>query len=474
MSALETTALPDAVPELAPLTEFVADLPDTVDQELEARLFATMLDWSSALIAGIGHPYHRDYVSALLSPLETGPVRVAGVAGCHPLASAAGANAAISHFWEVDDAHRISTSHPGITVVPAVIGLAQAFPDGARERVRPALIAGFEAVMRVGSHLGSGHYAANHTTATAGCFGAAAAAARYLGLDRQRTLWAFGHAGTQAAGLWQILDDEAFSAKAFHAAAAVRNGLAAALLARAGIPGAVHVLEGARGMRNAWKLDGCDPQWLIPSGRPMLFDVTIKAWPTCGQTHSALDCARAIRGRLQQGAARVRSIVVDVPQAALAIAGVRNPSTVSDAKFSTSFCIAAAIAGRAPDFRGLGPELLADADVRALEQRTQVRHEPAFTARFPQERPARVSVELDDGTVLTEERSFRNGDPEQPWSEPDLIARTCDVLKLAGRSIDGNRLVDWARRFAGASGDWSPDELFDIAAGSANEQRNFP
>lgn len=461
MSAVaEPAALAEA--ELAPLARWVAERADAPgDERLTARLFATMLDYASALASGTGHELFAPYMDALLAADESGPARVAGHSGAHPRAAAAAANAAIAHFYEVDDAHRTSTSHPGIAVIPVVMALAEADPAAAAPRARAAIVAGYEAILRIGGHLGPAHYAKNHTTATAGTFGAAAAAARYMGLSPEATLAAFGHAGTQAAGLWQILDDGATAAKAFHAAMAARSGLAAASMARAGIPGAARVLEGRRGMRAAWGLEGCDPAWLNPHAEPMIHDVTIKGWPVCGQMHSALDCARALfeRHGPQTDAA---CILVEVPKAALDIASVRDPANLAEAKFSTSFCVAATIAGRAPDFRGLDAALLADPDVRALAARCEVVECPSYTARFPRERPARVTLTCADGTTDSEVRAFRGGDPEAPWSEAQLIARSADILPLAAGPVPLDRLVAWARGFATPGAAWRPGDLYDL------------
>src|SRR5699024_4501942 len=137
------------------------------------------------------------------------------------------------------------------------------------------------------------------------------------------------------------------------AATAVRNGLAAAQMAHAGIPGASTVLEAPRGMRAAWHLKDCDPTWLIPDGPAMIHTVTIKGWPVCGQMHSALDCALALAEARPELAASDVPATIAVPQSALDIAGRRDPETVAEAKFSTAFCVAATLCGKAPSITGL-------------------------------------------------------------------------------------------------------------------------
>ncbi len=441
---------------LEPLAEWVAAAEPAGCDDALAN---TALDWAGAAIAGTAHPLAARYVAALAAcgnPAATGAgCAVMGDARAWPLAEAAAANAALSHLWEFDDSHRAASMHPGITVYPVVFALAQSTPGITAARMRAATVGGYEAGLRVGALLGKQHYLTCHTTGTAGAFGAAAAAARMLGLDAQATLWAFGHAGTQAAGLWQILDDGAAAAKAFHAAAAVRNGITAAMLARAGIPGAARILEGRRGMLAAWHLEAAEPALTpAPGDVPEIVRTTIKGWPVCGQMHSVLDAAETLATMVTPAAlARVR---VDAPSALLDIADVKRPATVAALKFSTSFCVALLLSGGRLPFVGLDEGVLADAAVQAMADRVEVVHDPALDPRYPAERPCRVTVWTHAGEQHVIERSFRRGDPEQPWQWPPLVERFRGIAGLA--RVDAaaqDAIVAWCAAFG--RGDADPD-----------------
>ncbi|NYT78997.1 MmgE/PrpD family protein [Alcaligenaceae bacterium] len=79
-----------------------------------------------------------------------------------------------------------------------------------------------------------------------------------------------------------------------------------------------------------------------------------------------------------------------------------------------------------------------------LEKRVQVVHEPAFTKRFPLERPARVTIYTRDGREHVNERSFRRGDPESPWSWEELQARFISIASLAQLSDSSSaEVVSW-------------------------------
>jgi hypothetical protein len=91
---------------------------------------------------------------------------------------------------------------------------------------------------------GNGYNLGFHATGTVGCFGAAAACARLLGLDADATAQALGIAGTQASGLKSQFGT---MCKPFHAGKASHNGLLAARLAARGFSGRPDLVECEQG-----------------------------------------------------------------------------------------------------------------------------------------------------------------------------------------------------------------------------------
>src|SRR5690606_27481282 len=83
-----------------------------------------------------------------------------------------------------------------------------------------------------------------HITATCGVFGAAAGAARLLGMDGAQTAHALGIAASLSAG---IVENLASGAKNAGIGNAARNGLLAALLAQKGCTAAPEAIEGRLG-----------------------------------------------------------------------------------------------------------------------------------------------------------------------------------------------------------------------------------
>ena len=103
--------------------------------------------------------------------------------GSYEASFAALANGTCAQGFELDDVHLPSVSHPGAVVISAALALGEERGvDG--KRFIEAVVAGYEAMARIGSTVGSAHVDHGfHPTASHGTFGAAAAAAKILNLN---------------------------------------------------------------------------------------------------------------------------------------------------------------------------------------------------------------------------------------------------------------------------------------------------
>lgn len=163
--------------------------------------------------------------------------------------NAAFCNGSASHSLDFDDLHNPSIIHLATVVVPPVFAIADAEHKSGKDMLA-AVVAGYEVGGRVGESVIPESYFFWHTTGTAGTLGAAASAAKVLGLDAEATLQCLGSAGTQAAGLWEFLKEGAMS-KTLHAGKSSYAGVLSAYLAQAGFTGATKILEGEKGFCRA-------------------------------------------------------------------------------------------------------------------------------------------------------------------------------------------------------------------------------
>jgi 2-methylcitrate dehydratase PrpD len=334
---------------------------------------------------------------------------------------------ALVHVLEMDDLHRESVTHPGCVVVPAAWSVAERRGAGGRDFLR-AVLAGYEAVCRIGNAVGPRHYKVWHNTATCGPFGAAVAAGTLLELREEPMVWALGNAGTQAAGLWQFLEEGAMS-KHLHAGRAAEAGVVAAELASHGFTGPARILEGTKGFFAAACPDADPARVLAQPEAPWQLALTsIKPWPSCRHTHPAIDAALELRTRVAPS--DVADVRIETYRAALDLCDNATPCSEYEAKFSLHHCVAAALAdGRVTlgSFDGSARDALAH-----LRARVSATATAEFDAAYPIDWGARVSVRTTSGAAVSAERSACKGDPQQPLTAAELRAKATSLLAHAG------------------------------------------
>jgi len=302
--------------------------------------------------------------------LAAGNAAVFGDSARYTPAGAALLNAALGHSLDFDDTHAAGTLHPGCPVIPAAIAAGE-MAGASGPVVLAGIVAGYEVACRTALALPAAeHYARGfHPTATCGAFGAAAAAARVLGLDAERIESALGIALSQAAGSLQFLVDGAWT-KRFQVGWASMAGLTAAVLAREGFKGATEALEGRHGFLGAYA-PAPDParatqalgiEW-------ELMQTAIKPYPSCRYGHAGIDAALMLRAEHAIDPATIERVTLGLPEAGMRLIGApavqkADPQNVVDGQFSGPFVIAAALATGRVDWDSYA--LLNDPRIRAL------------------------------------------------------------------------------------------------------------
>jgi len=350
----------------------------------------------------------------------------------------------LTHILETDDLHRASVTHPGCVVVPAAFSMAQRYGYSGQD-VLLGVLAGFEAMCRIGMAVGGEHYKVWHNTATCGPFGSAMAAAQLLSLSEDQAVYAFGNAGTQSAGLWEFLDTGAMS-KHLHAGRAAEAGVVAAQLAAHDFTGPPAILEGEKGFFTAL-CPNPDPGAVLaaPESPWQLTITSIKPWPSCRHTHPAIDAALELRQVIN--GREVHSVNVEAYQAALDVCNRPVPTSEYEAKFSLHHCVAAALGLPKVDFDAFGD--VARQQLADLRAKISVAATEPWVSAYPGAWGSQVSVSLADGDTLTAKRSFAKGDPELPLTDAEMISKAEMLLAYAG--LDGDEAGQLVSQIMGMS-----------------------
>ena len=301
-----------------------------------ARLSA--LDWLAVGRAGSAEPVARITREMVLEEGGAPQAAVFGTMTRLPARAAALVNGATSHALDYDDTHFAHIGHPSVGVFPAALAAAELRGATLAEMLDAALV-GMELSVRVGMWLGRSHYQTGfHQTATAGAFGAAAAAGRLLGLTPDRMAHGLGLTATRAAGLKAQFGT---MGKPYNAGIAAASGLECALLAARGFVANPGALEGPygfgathHGSADDAALDGLGDEWLFET-------VSHKFHACCHGLHAALEAARD----LDIAAPEIAELEVTTHPRWMSVCNQPAPTTGLGAKFSYTTVMAMSALG---------------------------------------------------------------------------------------------------------------------------------
>lgn len=365
---------------------------------------------------GVAHDPAVSTAIAVMRPFS-GPDHVTVIGRSERLDAMAASfvNTVAANLLDFDDTHQATVIHPTAPVAPPVLALAERHGFSGAE-VLHAFILGAEVECRVGLAVSPMHYARGwHITSTCGVFGAAAACARLLGLSVEETGAALGIAASQSAGLVANL---ATSAKNVGMGNAARNGLLAALFARAGYGAASDALEGklgwARAMGDTPDLEALTGQF---GTRWEFATNTYKPYPSGIVFHAVIEAALALREQLHPEPSAVAAIEVRGNQLLLD-RGDRPTRTARDARVSIAHNAAVALVrGRAgvPEFEDAA---VADPEVASIRAMVSAR----LDSGLPQGAAA-VTLRLVDGRTATVRVGVASGGPARPLSDAALEAK---------------------------------------------------
>ena len=314
------------------LASFVATHPsrgwsDSLDHEAHR----TFMNWVGC---AVGAARHETVDAALRAVQVLQPSAQASVLGRKERVDMAGAalvNGISSHTFDFDDTHLKTIIHPAGPVASALLALAEHTGASGRELI-DALVLGIDVSCRVGNAMYPDHYDRGwHITGSTGTVGAAAACARLLKLDVQRTTMALGIAASQPIGMREQFGT---MTKPFHPGAAARAGLMSALLAQQGFTASPRALEAPRGMMQtiSTKNDWAE----ISSELGQRFEIGFNTYKpfACGiVVHPSIDACAQLRA---QGVTpeQIERIELKVHSLVLELTGKKEPADGLQAKFS--------------------------------------------------------------------------------------------------------------------------------------------
>jgi 2-methylcitrate dehydratase PrpD len=350
---------------------------------------------------------------------------------------AALANATMAYHLELDDVHRTSHTHPGISLIPAALAVCEEKRLSPRDFLT-AVVAGYDVVTRVGMAVSPSIYVDRVFLApgTLAPLGAAAAVASLLRLNEDQAAKLLG----AAAFLSPLALFEAFAK-----GAPVKNtamgwgnliGIWGAKLCAAGLFGPPTAIEGnfgyARATADAYDLRKIDDPANVNRG---ILNTGIKPYSCCRQHHSAVDAILELR---EKNGLRPEQVEwIRVRTFAVASRGKHQvPDTVASATYSAPFTVATALTTGSCWREQYTEEKIRDEKILALARKVEVVKDDELDALYDEKWPAIVEVQTRDGRLLSARRDIMKGEPEDPVSDREL-RRKFD--SLAGDAVSADR-----------------------------------
>ncbi len=423
-------------PHTRAIAQFVSHLTyERIPAEVRERIKLLMLDSLGCAIYGADLQWCR-ILRGTLEKLDT--TRTTSIWGSNARLSSSHAalvNGTQVQGFELDDVHRKAVLHVGAVTLPALIAVAESHAQLSGRDFLAAAIAGYEIGPRVGLCMGQEHIGQGwHSGATVGVFSAAAAAARALSLDAEKTVHALGIAGTQSCGL--MAAQYGAMVKRMHAGRAAQSGLYAALLAQNGFTGIVDVFEAPYGgfcttfSRSQDRFNLAE----LSAGLGERFEtmgIALKFYSCVGSNHTTLDAIRDIRKRRPFALDEIEEIVVHGSQVTVDHVGwPYEPQGLTAAQLNMPFCVATLLLKGDVFVDEFTPDCVNDEARIELSRKVKVVHDPAITALGAAYRhKVRVDIHFRGGSVETETREAPRGSERSFASADDVVGK---FRKLTG------------------------------------------
>lgn len=394
-----------------------------------------ILDYLGVALAGC-----NGSVTKLLSEhaKQIGAIGEAGVIGGAFRTSAelaAWVNGTTGHALDYDDTFPSSVGynfHPTAPILPAVLALGEKCNSPGMD-VLAAYIVGIEVESRVGAAIGRYNSEVGwHPTAVVGTIGAAAACANILKLNDWQARTALGVASSLTSGLLQNFGT---MTKSLHAGNAAKNGIVATLLAQDGFTANKSIMEGETGFCSIFsggKVKGLEnnEQDLGESWHIVSPGMSFKAYPCCRSTHSSIDASVYLRNVLGIDANQVAKIICKTSPQHLQLARFHRPKNGNEGKFSIPYCIAVALLRGKVSLEDFSDEKVVDAEAQALLSKVDYLY-PAEYKKSPLSLAQEVVVKLDSGAEHSYKVEVPKGDPENPMTSEELLAKFRDCARLS-------------------------------------------
>ena len=403
-----------------------------VSKENEALIRSYLLDTVGVSLAGSADLKEKE---GLLINLLGGKGKVKALGrneGC-TMADAIFLNGLSSHFLELDDGVRYGVIHPSAPLFSALIPLAitnniswQDFMLGT--------VCGYETSIRLASAMQPTHYNMGyHPTATCCTVGTAVGIAVMMGWDNAVVKDAFSAACVSASGSLKVLEDVS-QIKPYNCAKAALNGYMSAMLAKAGFVGPSDALDGDTGFlkMNSTAYD----EDILTGERDFLYLEKIyqKPYASCRHTHPEIEACFKIRQTEGFDVKDVEKVEITTYKGVIGKHDFKDIHGESSARMSIPYSAIIALWTGKAGIAEFAEPYISNSDILDLTQLVEIIPDEELSRLVPDKRVAIVKVFMHNGTVLIERVEYPKGEPENPLTPDENLAKFLSMTEHAGIS----------------------------------------
>ncbi|MGH7888902.1 MAG: MmgE/PrpD family protein, partial [Candidatus Binatia bacterium] len=365
-----------------------------------------------------------------------------------PAASAALVNATMGHSRELDINDDRIAYKSSVTVVPAVLAVAEKVGNVSGKDLITAVCLGVDLGIRLG--LATNPKPVHARAIALGPFAAAAGCGKILGLDDASMHNALGIAFCRSTVAGNSTVAPSLS-KRLGVGFASQSGVVAALLASVGYPAAGEVLQGAAGFFQTFYHQEGDYASLLDQlgSRFEIVLVGPKPFPSCRYTHCAVTGVLALVRKHSLKARDIEEVRVRIGERDMRSVGgwtedekkkKHRPEGVVDAQFSIPYTVAATLVSGGLSLEDFTDAKLTSAEVLDLAARVKTILTPEFDKGPMDVKPQVVEIAMRDGKVFSEKVIYPKGNPNNPVTSDELVNAFRGMAGYAAKPISAAKI----------------------------------
>lgn len=287
------------------------EVPDTVVEKTKHHI----VDTFAAMISGAKLEVGVQALTAVPAFEGRPEALVIGRREGLPAYAAAMINAMLAHADETDDSHEMAKFHPGCSIVPSALAIAQRDRRSGLEIIR-SVAAGYDVGARVLEAIGpiEMHHSGHSTHACGSLFGAGATAAVLMRFDADHAERLISYLVHELSGLVCWLEDRDHVQKAYvFGAMSAKNAVMAAMLAGCGWTGVEDAMIGANRLLDVYGRGsgrGLDAPFNLGDE---IIRSNIKKWCVGSPIQAALDSLESLSMESAVNLQDIEHITIELP-----------------------------------------------------------------------------------------------------------------------------------------------------------------